>query len=91
MGIPTITIEPPEPSVDARLTPEQFSDVLFVACALDRVRDLTHLPSVTLTELADIVLNKSDNATDGEDDSEDEEMAEKKIHVSHPLQLGRCK
>lgn len=76
LGIKTAAmIDPPEGAVDTRVPPELHADMLFIASALERTRDLTELPQLTYPELVSIVRNRQCDDEAGSDQQQDEMAA----------------
>ena len=82
LGLPeTVALAPPEASPEPGMPPEVYADTIFVTNALERFRELTDLPPLSLQEIISVVRNrpceqKDENDVDlsGSGDEEEQEQ-----------------
>lgn len=73
----TVAIVPPEASPEPGLPPDVYADAIFVTNALERFRELTGLPPLSLQEIISVLRNSPcEQVEEGGDGSADEDMEE---------------
>lgn len=85
LGLPeTVSIAPPEASPERGMPPAVYSEAIFVTNALERFRELTGLPPLSLQEIIAVLRNRPCEQVEGDGDSNDDDEDERDEEIAEP-------